>query len=859
VLAPRTGTPQPDGDPIRPKSAADGSQAYPAVTALSDGGFVMIWSADRRNVSEDYHYDVYGQRYDADGNPLGDEFRVNTHTPDRQLSPSVTALSDGGFVVTWKSLNQDGHHYGSPHNDNASIYGQRYDAQGKSVGDEFRVNTHIKGEQVEPSVAALSDGGFVVTWTDEGYWPAGVTSPDGSGFGVYGQRYDARGKPTGAEFRVNTHTEGDQVEPSVAGLSDGGFVVTWYSNESPYGGRIHGQRYDAQGNAVGGEFDVSTTKNGRGANSEVSVAGLSDGGFVVTWKFRGRSSEEMDVFSWNSHKAGQWYKHTDIHAKRYDATGNAVGSTFKVNTKNKVTEESPVVAALSDGGFVVTWYTKYKGVFGQRYDAQGNRVGREFDADISSIHTALEPAVTGLTDGGLVVAGKYGSWKVAVQRFDVPDPTAPDPEPEPDPVPEPTVPDPEPEPEPTVPEPEPVSAPPKPDPAWSVRDSAPAPIFLSVAQGVVPAWALGAHPDTFIKYWVDGNGKDMGDFYDYDMDGIAEDAFLYRFNAEGIVIGNKIPVPGTVTYDRTAANVTFDDSYGMIDQFGLRELVELLPERLVGTSGDDELTGNGLDNVLVGGAGADTLDGGAGLDMASYKKCGMGVTVNLADGTGSRGHARGDTLTSIENLRGSDHDDVLTGDAGANWLRGESGADTLNGGGGNDTLNGEAGADTLDGGAGTRDWAIYHRSDVGVTVNLATGTGSGGHAAGDTLTGIERLRGSAHDDVLTGDAGNNRLRGDAGADTLDGGAGQDRLGGGAGADTLTGGAGRDVFVFRAFEGDTITDFEDGMDLIRIRDGGFGDLAISGSNGAVVVTRDGGTLTLTGVELTDLTADDFLFG
>ncbi|MBD0864356.1 MAG: hypothetical protein GDA36_01485 [Rhodobacteraceae bacterium] len=82
---------------------------------------------------------------------------------------------------------------------------------------------------------------------------------------------------------------------------------------------------------------------------------------------------------------------------------------------------------------------------------------------------------------------------------------------------------------------------------------------------------------------------------------------------------------------------------------------------------------------------------------------------------------------------------------------------------------------------------------------------------------------------------------------------------GAGADSLTGGAGRDVFVFRAFDGATITDFKDSMDRNWIPEGGFDDLAIADSSGAVVVTRDGGPLTLMGVEFTDLTADDFFFG
>ena len=106
-------------------------------------------------------------------------------------------------------------------------------------------------------------------------------------------------------------------------------------------------------------------------------------------------------------------------------------------------------------------------------------------------------------------------------------------------------------------------------------------------------------------------------------------------------------------------------------------------------------------------------------------------------------------------------------------------------------MAGGAGADALDGGAGI-DTADYSGSAVGVSVNLASGTGSGGDAAGDTLSLIEAVTGSGFADVLTGDAGANALYGGAGNDTLAGGAGADALYGGTGDDSLTGGDGNDL-------------------------------------------------------------------
>ena len=118
-------------------------------------------------------------------------------------------------------------------------------------------------------------------------------------------------------------------------------------------------------------------------------------------------------------------------------------------------------------------------------------------------------------------------------------------------------------------------------------------------------------------------------------------------------------------------------------------------------------------------------------------------------------------------LYGQRGDDSLTGGDGHDYLWGGKGSDTLMGGAKNDYLEGGFGADVLDGGDGF-DWAGYELSDAGVTIDLSTGTGQGGHAEGDTLSGIELVFGSRHEDHLTGDAGFNQLHGGAGADMLDG-------------------------------------------------------------------------------------------
>lgn len=118
-------------------------------------------------------------------------------------------------------------------------------------------------------------------------------------------------------------------------------------------------------------------------------------------------------------------------------------------------------------------------------------------------------------------------------------------------------------------------------------------------------------------------------------------------------------------------------------------------DRLYGNTGDDKLYGEAGNDVLVGGAGKDYLDGGTGADILSYSGSTSAVRVDLGANTATGGHATGDKFVNLEHLFGSDHDDRLTGDTGANVISGGKGGDILIGGGGADRLYGDDGADVF--------------------------------------------------------------------------------------------------------------------------------------------------------------------
>jgi len=356
-------------------------QESPSITALADGGWLVTWASYKQDGDS---WGIFGQRYTQNGKTLGDEFQVNTYTNDEQSYPSTTALADGGWLVTWESSEQDGSLDG--------IFAQRYAQDGTTVGNEFQVNTYTSKHQSFPSTAALADGGWVVTWQ---------STQDGSSSGIFGQRYAQDGTTVGDEFQVNTYTHNGQYDPSTAALADGGWLVVWSSplRDGPgYG--IFGQRYAQDGTTVGNEFQVNTHIGDQGLPS---IAALADGGWLVTWASSGQDGDGMGIFG-----------------QRYAQDGTTVGDEFQVNTYTSDSQTDPSTAALADGGWVVTWESggqdgendsyPYNGVFGQRYNASGTN-----DAPVASaqsLTTNEDTVLSGTLPTGSDVDGDRLSYAV---------------------------------------------------------------------------------------------------------------------------------------------------------------------------------------------------------------------------------------------------------------------------------------------------------------------------------------------------------------------------------------------------------------------------------------------------------------
>jgi hypothetical protein len=133
------------------------TSAFPAATLANDGSFVVVWGAP--DVS---NFGIFGRRFDASGSPIGVQFQVNQITTGFQQFPSVDFTgTDGSFVVTWNSQNADISGY--------AVMGRLFNGSGNPVGNEFRVNTYTTGVQYgrPPKVRAEPAGHFVVSWASE--------------------------------------------------------------------------------------------------------------------------------------------------------------------------------------------------------------------------------------------------------------------------------------------------------------------------------------------------------------------------------------------------------------------------------------------------------------------------------------------------------------------------------------------------------------------------------------------------------------------------------------------------------------------------------------------------------------------
>lgn len=413
AAAPVASQPTPQGSELQVNEYTTGTQRTAAVAVDGDGGFVVAWESFGSYGSDTSLSSVQARRYDGVGVPLGGQFQVNEYTTAEQFEPAVAIDPFGGFVVAWAS-------FGSPGSDgsNVSVQARRYDAAGNPVGPQFQVNTYTLNGQGEPAVGVDAIGEFVVVWTS-----AGSAGTDGSGTSIQAQRYGADGDPVGLEFQVNADTTGNQSRPAIAVGADGGFVVVWESDSagpgdpSPLG--LRARRFAADATPLGAELQVNALTSGQQVWPAVGLA--ADGGFVVAW--------QSDV------SAGGDTSATSIQVRRFDVAGTPLGVELQANDFTSGAQRYPALAVEADGSFVVAWDSdgspgddqSFWSTQARAFGAAGEPWGGQFEVNGYTSYGQVRPSVAVDGDSDFVVAwessGSFGTDdsgpSIQARRYDV--------------------------------------------------------------------------------------------------------------------------------------------------------------------------------------------------------------------------------------------------------------------------------------------------------------------------------------------------------------------------------------------------------------------------------------------------------
>lgn len=323
----------------------------------------------------------------SDVTPLTDEFLVDTNAIER-LGPRPASDGLGNFVVTWIGESDN------PSASAASVYGRLYSASGSTRGGPFVVNQNATQPSLtNTDVGMDASGNFVIVW--KGFF-GGQSIATATGEGIIGQRYNANGEPVGGNFAISigataADNDGNRFSPAIAMQDDGDFLVAWTADLDEDGSEnsaVYARRYNAAGIAVGAEFQVSEA-NSPGDASVPRIAVTQSGEFVITWlRLRRFVDGGIDT----------------VRAARFSMGGVQQGLDIEVgrieNSVIFVPLFRPDIALDASGNFNVAWVSHESSgvtrVHISRYSATGLRRGEDAVAPESA---AGSPSLA-VTDSG---------------------------------------------------------------------------------------------------------------------------------------------------------------------------------------------------------------------------------------------------------------------------------------------------------------------------------------------------------------------------------------------------------------------------------------------------------------------------
>lgn len=700
---------------------------------------------------------------------------------DRLQGHIVTAesaiLANGNIIVVWSA-------YGDPPNTTGfDVFGAIFTPDGARVSDVFAVNTSTDKNEAYPKVVALNGGGFVVTWeSNEGRRL--------DNHAIFQQVFDAAGNPIGNETQVDSYRWGRPTQPEILPLADGGYLTVWNYDEFRY----NFQRFDADGNKVGGEerlpqlqaplvFDYF-------AESRIQLIELDDGtiaagirGDVSIFELDGTLVEfrdggpmptadglRLDLSRVPDGNGGEQYAVQVI-----DKEGTVVVPDFIIPGVNAARASVEALIRLPDGGFLFVWRAYLDGfMYMQVLDSAGTAIAPE---PIRLSHIRTEPySLEVLLLEGARVFVTYESPNIGSSGIET------------------------------------------------------YALTLDLIQLLATSLTMGddSHiggSGNDIVDGLEGNDTISGETGNDTLIGGAGDDSLSGGAGDDSIEGGEghDTIGGQSGADNLDGGIGHDKVLGGAGDDSLKGSWGY--DTLGGGDGDDLLLGGGLDDLLFGGANDDSLWGGWGNDSL----------------WGDEGD---------DALGGSAGNDLLGGGSGNDTIWSGSGNDTAIGGSGRDFISGGSGADSLLGGrAQDTIWAG--------TGNDFVDGGQHNDVIGGNL-GNDTVHAGSGNDTVWGGFGDDEIDAETGWDRVVGGTGDDLLTGGLGSDIFVffEGDGNDTITdFDATDDNEKIDLSGVSSITGFNEIQSSAVQIGDD---VLILYGTGSLTLQNVDLNDLGANDFLF-
>jgi len=312
-----------------------GNQKCPDVAADADGNFIIVWQGPGPDEE-----DIFAKIYDANGNPVKNEFRVNNYTTNRQLVPAVAMNNDGNFIIVWESMNV-------PQEDMRAICAQSYDSSGQTLGSQIRVNDQNDVCRY-PDVALSNLGQAVVVWVKQS-----------ATYSIWSRHFPADGsQPVWLSKQISESPNFTSLtRPSICIDSTGNYIIAWDGHSQNHNeDDIHIKAYNRTHAPWHSQYIVAAGQN---AQKNPSVAISNDGWLVVLWE--GDCHDETikrNIFGRRFTIDFDW-----------PTEPNRLGDEFTLNIYIIDEQRYPTVAITASSRFVGCWQSHEQdgsghGIFG---------------------------------------------------------------------------------------------------------------------------------------------------------------------------------------------------------------------------------------------------------------------------------------------------------------------------------------------------------------------------------------------------------------------------------------------------------------------------------------------------------------